>query len=62
LERGGWGFGIQPQTCTADAVAEWTHRLLTDAGQRASAKRQPAALREAPSPADVAASLAERFG
>jgi UDP:flavonoid glycosyltransferase YjiC (YdhE family) len=62
LERGGWGFGIQPQTCTPDAVAEWTHRLLTDAGLRAGAKRQQAALREVPSPVDIASSLTERFG
>jgi UDP:flavonoid glycosyltransferase YjiC (YdhE family) len=62
VERGGWGFGIQPQACTPVAVAEWTHRLLTDASLRAGAKRLQAALRDVPSPADVAASLTERFG
>lgn len=55
-------LGIQPQACTPETAAEWTRRLLTDVILRTGAKRLQAALRQLPSPSDVAASLAERFG
>lgn len=62
LERAGCGFGLQPQSCTSEAAAEATHRLLVDPTLRAAATRQQAALRGVPSPTDVAALLAKQFG
>ena len=61
VERAGFGFGFEPKDCAPDHVAELTRRLLSAPELRAGAARQAAALRAVPSPADVAASLAQRF-
>lgn len=62
VERMGWGVAIAPQACTPDAVVEWTRKLLDAPAIRAGAVRQQQALRALPSPDDVAAELAQRFG
>jgi UDP:flavonoid glycosyltransferase YjiC (YdhE family) len=62
VERCGWGLALEPQDCSPASVAETTRRLLTDPALRSAAERQQNALRELPSPVDVAAALARRFG
>lgn len=62
VDRGRWGFEIQPQDCTPASAAVWTERLVTDVLLREGSRGVKAALDRMPSPADVAASLAARFG